>query len=193
VIVRPRALTLTMYVRLFLADLFIHGIGGALYDQITDGILRELFEIATPYACVSVAWLLPLGQTPREGADVSELLHERHHLFHNPQRGIDPFTSLRTEIAELLRDRRELVETIRNSIRQDRRGGRAERDSMFQKLHGVNATLHEKVPKVLRRIDGELEAARRQVEQNKVLQWREYYFALHSMESLGRLCALVTG
>ena len=32
---RSRALTTTMFVRLFLADAFLHGIGGAKYDEVT--------------------------------------------------------------------------------------------------------------------------------------------------------------
>src|SRR5262249_52760991 len=34
--VRFRALTTTLYARLLLGDLFIHGIGGAKYDELTD-------------------------------------------------------------------------------------------------------------------------------------------------------------
>jgi hypothetical protein len=37
--VRPRALTTTMFARLFLADLFIHGIGGGKYDELTDALI----------------------------------------------------------------------------------------------------------------------------------------------------------
>ena len=99
--VRPRALTLTLFARLFLADVFIHGIGGALYDQITDGIFCELFPIRPPYSCVSAAWLLPLGKPNTEYESVPELLHRRHHLEHNPQQAINPFTALHTDIAEL--------------------------------------------------------------------------------------------
>ena len=40
----PRALTLTMFLRLFLADLFIHGLGGARYDKITDELIRRFFK-----------------------------------------------------------------------------------------------------------------------------------------------------
>jgi hypothetical protein len=36
--IRPRALMTTMYARLVLSDLFIHGIGGAKYDEVTDNI-----------------------------------------------------------------------------------------------------------------------------------------------------------
>lgn len=38
---RPRALVTTMYARLVLSDLFLHGIGGAKYDQLTDLLVRR--------------------------------------------------------------------------------------------------------------------------------------------------------
>mgnify|MGYP001283816150 CR=1 FL=1 len=46
--IRPRALLATMYFRLFLCDWFVHGIGGAKYDQITDEIVRKFFGITPP-------------------------------------------------------------------------------------------------------------------------------------------------
>ena len=45
---RPRALVTTMYARLMLADLFLHGIGGAKYDQLTDLIIRQFFDVQPP-------------------------------------------------------------------------------------------------------------------------------------------------
>ena len=41
--IRPRALITTMFSRLLASDLFIHGIGGAKYDQVTDQIIAEFF------------------------------------------------------------------------------------------------------------------------------------------------------
>ncbi|HEY1861452.1 MAG TPA: hypothetical protein VGG61_13915, partial [Gemmataceae bacterium] len=41
--VRSRALTNTLYARLFVADLFIHGIGGGRYDELTDEISRRFY------------------------------------------------------------------------------------------------------------------------------------------------------
>lgn len=38
---RPKAIVNTMYSRMFFSDLFIHGIGGAKYDLVTDEIIRE--------------------------------------------------------------------------------------------------------------------------------------------------------
>jgi hypothetical protein len=186
-VIRPRALTLTMFTRLFLADLFIHGIGGALYDQITDAILTKQFGLALPYACVSAAWLLPLGQAEETAPDLGRLAHERHHLFHNPQAAIDPFTALRTDYAELIAERRKLLEATRESLATDRRAGRAERREWFHRLHAVNAALHEKSPRLLAKIDESIAAAKIAAEQNKVLLWREFYFGLHTMESLRTL------
>lgn len=62
---RPRALATTMYARLFLSDLFIHGIGGAKYDELGDEITRRYFNIEPPeLMVVSATTLLPIGQVP---------------------------------------------------------------------------------------------------------------------------------
>jgi hypothetical protein len=53
--IRPRAITLSLYMRLLVCDLFIHGVGGAKYDHVTDGIIREYYGVTPPgYAVVSV-------------------------------------------------------------------------------------------------------------------------------------------
>ena len=46
--IRPKAIVNTMYSRMFLSDLFIHGIGGATYDFITDEIIRGFFGVGPP-------------------------------------------------------------------------------------------------------------------------------------------------
>ena len=40
----PRALTLTAYLRLMIADQFAHGIGGGRYDQVTDAVISRFFK-----------------------------------------------------------------------------------------------------------------------------------------------------
>ena len=187
IVIRPRALTLTMFVRLFLADLFIHGIGGALYDQVTDGLLQELFHVVPPYACISAAWLLPLGRPIPELDDLPTLKWRRHHLFHNPQLAIDPFTAMHTDVAELIAQRNVLVVQIANSLRHDRRSHQAERHAWFDQLHAVNGQLHGKAPRILRRLDEEIELARRAADLDKVIHWREWFFGLHTTDSLLRM------
>ncbi len=181
-VVRPRALTLTMFVRLFLADLFIHGIGGALYDQITNGILLEIFCIAPPYACVSAAWLLPLGQ-PLEASSVSVLRHQRHHLEHNPQLALVG----RIDMAELVQKRREIIRELGDPAWRPRGDGHDVRRDLFRRLHAVNADLHFREPLLLGRIDQQIATAIEHEQVNKVLMWREYFFGLHTVESLRQL------
>jgi hypothetical protein len=60
---RPRALATTMYARIFLSDLFIHGIGGAKYDELGDEITRRYLGIEPPeLMVVSATTLLPVDQ-----------------------------------------------------------------------------------------------------------------------------------
>jgi hypothetical protein len=84
---RSRALTTTMFARLFLCDLFIHGIGGAKYDQLTDAIIRPFFERDAP-AFITGTMTTKLPIEYRAVTD-SELLANRlqlRELRFNPQR-----------------------------------------------------------------------------------------------------------
>ncbi len=59
--IRPRALTTTLYARLVLGDLFIHGIGGGRYDQLTDAIVERFFELDPPdFLTVTATLQLPI-------------------------------------------------------------------------------------------------------------------------------------
>ena len=46
--IRGRALVTTLFARMFLADLFIHGIGGAKYDQLTDQMIGRFLGCDAP-------------------------------------------------------------------------------------------------------------------------------------------------
>jgi len=83
---RPRALTLTLFVRLCLADWFIHGIGGGKYDEVTDAILRDFFGIEPPaFQVVTGTLHLPAPGFPRTQADVVELEATLRRLHWNPE------------------------------------------------------------------------------------------------------------
>ncbi|MCA8999029.1 MAG: hypothetical protein KDA80_18660, partial [Planctomycetaceae bacterium] len=71
---RTRALTTTLFARLGFADLFVHGIGGAKYDEITDAIIDQLFGIRPPvYLTLTATWHLPLGAAESPGSSVHSL------------------------------------------------------------------------------------------------------------------------
>ncbi len=84
---RPRALTLTLFVRLFLADWFIHGIGGGKYDAVTDRIIQNYFGIEPPqFQVISATLLLPLPTFPSTPDDLKRLQRLARDLRWNPQR-----------------------------------------------------------------------------------------------------------
>jgi hypothetical protein len=84
--VRPKALTLTAFMRLCLADLFVHGVGGGRYDRVTDAVITDYFGIVPPqYAVVTATLHLPLGAFNL--AEERERLQRRLlELQHNPER-----------------------------------------------------------------------------------------------------------
>ncbi len=198
--IRPRALTLTMFVRGFLADLFIHGIGGALYDRITDTIMQRLFACQPPYACVSAGWLLPFPQPADVPASLSSIRASQHHLRHNPDLAMaqaDSSLAVHTRqlLAELAAERQSLIVRIADSLRtnrqtagkQSRTAGRELRRDLFRRLHAILAECLRLYPAPLQHLDEELVHSYRQQEQKAVTHWREYFFALHSREAMEKL------
>jgi len=98
---RPRALVTTMYARLVLSDLFLHGIGGAKYDQLTDLIVARFFGLRPPgFVTLSATVLLfedrtrALTQAIRDG---KRLLRE---LRFQPERHLAPEAGLEAALAE---------------------------------------------------------------------------------------------
>lgn len=78
----PRALTLTSFLRLLVVDQFVHGIGGGLYDQVTDRILATWHDIAPPAFSVATATLyFPLADK-RERTCLECLHRQRRTIQH---------------------------------------------------------------------------------------------------------------
>ena len=86
----PKALMLTLFSRLFVADFFIHGVGGGRYDQVTDDVVRRLFGIEPPaFAVASLTMYLPLGAHVVTDAEVEAVSMAINRLKHNPDQMLD--------------------------------------------------------------------------------------------------------
>jgi hypothetical protein len=79
----PRALTLTTFCRLFFADLFVHGIGGGRYDQVTDLTLQSFFGTPPPLFAVATATLYHPWAEGRTRACLPCVRQEGHRLSHS--------------------------------------------------------------------------------------------------------------
>lgn len=184
---RPRALTLSAFARLFLADLFIHGIGGAKYDEITDDFLRGfLGREPPPIACVSATLHLPL---PRRGVRPAEVLAARRQcrdLLFNPQRyARDVPPHLLGERAELIRRSQELA-ARRSRDRNARR-------QLFEDLRRVNDAILAGEPGLVVEFEQRALTAERQAALDAIALNREYFAALHLKATLQQLVERVRG
>lgn len=88
--IRSRAVITTLWARLCLSDLFIHGIGGAKYDQVTDEIIRGFFQCPVPlYATATATLQLPVAQPRVEPQDITRIRQLIRDLEFHPERCID--------------------------------------------------------------------------------------------------------
>ena len=80
--VAPRALTLTLFMRLVASDLFLHGIGGGHYDQVLDRLLQSYFGLEPPTFAVASATLLHPEAVGYAPLDLPALRRRGHALRH---------------------------------------------------------------------------------------------------------------
>jgi hypothetical protein len=169
---RPRALTLTLFARLCLGDLFIHGIGGGKYDEVTDALIRDYFGVEPPaYQVLSATLHLPLKHFPATTADVHRLHRQRRDLDWNPTGFIDP-----REATELKRRKAELVATEPTS--------RPARRAWYRELQQVTLAMRPFVDYWARDVDRKLERARAEVSANALLMRRDYSWVLYPEDVL---------
>lgn len=175
--IRPRALTLTLFARLFLSDVFIHGLGGAVYDKVTDEIARNYFGAELPQLVMATGTaLLPLDRQGVSVEDRRRLQHRLRDIRHNPERLMAEGVAARPEVRQWVACKRDLIE--------NRRPTRAQRSEDWRRLHDVNRQLSAL-------LDGEPDATRsrlqrveRELADNAILRNREYPFALYPRDDL---------
>jgi hypothetical protein len=179
---RTRALTTTMFSRYLLGDLFIHGIGGAKYDELGDEIARRYFGIASPgYLALSMTLWLGL---PLVDATVEELsaVHRRlRDLQFNPDRHLDePFSE---EIRTLIRAKQE---AITSSV-----GSRHERVERYRAIRRFNEALQPWVSELRDDLVASRGRLKNRLKSNRVARNREFSFVLHSRERLRQVLTSV--
>jgi hypothetical protein len=85
--IRSRALVTTLFARLFLGDLFLHGIGGAKYDQVTDALIERFFGLRAPgYLVVSATLHLPIARRRVRAEDLRAVAWRLRELTWHPEK-----------------------------------------------------------------------------------------------------------
>jgi hypothetical protein len=173
----PRAVTLTLFFRTFLADLFIHGIGGDRYDRVTDGIAQRWWGITLPpYAVASLTMYLPLGAAVVSDEDVAKLDRRLHRLAHNPDEmlGDVTFDSVqeRNRALALAEEKRILVADISAEG--------ADRKVLGARIREVNDEMATLIEPLVAEVRARRERLLSQQRDSEVLTDRTYAFCLWS-------------
>ncbi len=84
--IRSRALVTTLWARLALSDLFLHGIGGAKYDQVTDRLIEMFFGLSPPEIMVLSATLyLPVPRPANPAEQLRTVRRQLRDLSYHPE------------------------------------------------------------------------------------------------------------
>jgi hypothetical protein len=162
----PRALCTTLMLRLLLADVFIHGAGGADYDQVTDRVMRIWYAIEPPAVGMASATLYLPAAAGLRRLDLHRVLLEerrRQHGWGDPRK-------------------RRMAEEIAAAPRAS-----DARRSLFEKMHRYLVAAAQS-PERLRQhqqYQDDLDLARRQ----RDLHDRTHFYLLQTRERLQSLMA----
>ena len=169
---RPRALVTTMFARLVLSDIFIHGIGGAKYDQLTDAIVRRFFGVEPLEYLVATATLkLPLPRRSIEEADVARIDQLLRELRYHPELYVDGDPAARQLVAEKRR-------WIAHQVLPQQRHAR------HVVVERINRALYELLQNRRTQLIDERNELRALWRKQIILNSREYSFCLFPAETL---------
>ncbi|MCX5691942.1 MAG: hypothetical protein NTV94_19470, partial [Planctomycetota bacterium] len=173
----PRALLLTAFMRLFVCDLFVHGMGGGRYDTITDAWIKAWMPdwVLAPTCVVSATLYLPMAQS--QLLPTPEQIAQAHWLAHRAQH--DPSLLDDTTAAAA-------KQALLTQLEQAR-GNRFLRATLYRQLHDLLAhmrTSHQAQLDGLAHDAAKLDGS---AELSGVVFDRTWPFALHSAEALGGL------
>jgi hypothetical protein len=178
--IRPKAIVNTMYSRMFLSDLFIHGIGGAKYDLITDEIIREFFGVEPPvYAAVSATLYLPYKPFDVSGEDVNELKHVIKDMGYNPDKYASGAVMEDAGMKSMVSEKRELIDKEVHESEEKHR--------VFERLKELNALMKEEISPLVEEKEKELEELEKKIRYNSIVTDREYPFCIYPESILGEL------
>lgn len=181
---RPKAVSLTLFVRLFLADWFVHGVGGARYEYIVDRIIEDYYGIRGLCFGVATATVtLPLaGQNDYVLETTSELKLLQRILKYNPEKHISDRLCCAEPVKSLIARKKHLVQTTkgRDLPPQVKR-------SAYKSIAQINEHLRQFAQSSLAGANEQTSLSRQNDLSHRVREYREFFFGLFPEETLRKL------
>ena len=178
--IRPKAIANTMYSRMFFSDLFVHGIGGAKYDLITDEIIREFFGVEPPeYATISATLHLPYEPLDVSKEDINALKHVIKDMSHNPDRYASDTILDDAEMKSMVNEKKELITKESH--------GTKEKHLTFGRIKQINSLMKDKISPLIKEKENEMEDLDKKLRYNSIVTNRDYPFCLYPESMLREL------
>lgn len=175
--VRPRAVMTTMFARLLLSDLFIHGIGGAKYDELTDALVRRFLGIEPPkFVVATLTAMLPIMRPNVAPADLRQIDYMLRELRFHPEL----YVAITPETECLVEQKRGWVAASRSTP------GSRQRHQQLEQTNAALRSFLQNRREQLRQQRRDLQDALRSA---AILESREYAFCLFPESNL-RACLL---
>lgn len=176
---RTRALTTTMFGRLLLADLFIHGIGGAKYDHVTDDVCTRFFGIRPPeYATITGTLRLSVEHESVDPAQELRLRQLLRNLQYHPEVALnrEELSAVqRKKFDELAAEKSTWVKTIKTPENCKRR---------HEAISNVNNQFHILAAESRAKILHQQDQVRHRLQADRLLESREYPFCLFPQQEI---------
>ncbi len=171
---RTKALITTLVARVLLGDLFMHGIGGAKYDAVTDRICEEFFGLPAPrYAVVSGTLRWPRAESQETLPSRGELLTELRRATFNPERLLPAQVDAATQA--LIDEKRTWLATPQTP---------ANAHARHQGITRANMALVPLVAEHRAALQRQLEQLARTERGKRIMTSRELPFVVHSADRL---------
>ena len=179
--IRPRALTTTLFMRWLAGDLFIHGIGGAIYDRVTDQIAHRWWNAPAPHLMVATATCrLPVDRPDVTREDVVRIEHQLRELAFHPE-----------QFVECDADMCRWIDQKRAAIAESL--PRGQRKSRHDRIVEANLAMQEPLRSLKERLLAERESLIEQLRRKQRLGSREFSMALFPRTLPEQLRQLASG
>jgi hypothetical protein len=172
---RPKAVILTLFARLFLADLFVHGIGGAFYEYITDFLLENYYRIkGLGFGIAAATVLLPFCDfTDKPQETITRLKQQLRQLNFNPENFIENSLCKTAPAAALISAKKNLIRSAGS-----RTLSTEAKKLAWRSIAEINDKLLKYAESSRRKLTEEIKLLENHNRSKEVLNYREYFFGL---------------
>jgi hypothetical protein len=173
--IRSRALVTTLWARLVLGQVFIHGIGGAKYDQVTDLLIERFFRLPPPATTVISATLhLPVRRPATTHETPHAVREQLRQLLWQPERYLETLGNVETaEAAALVTEKRRWIAAPADHFRR-----------RWRAIRQINERLQPYVAAERTRLLRLQNESAQHERAAAILNWRQYAFCLYLADTL---------